>query len=365
MNETRLNLIGRLAALPTAPYREDAVGGFIDDFCRRRRLPVKKDGFGNRMVAYGKQYPGPALAFAAHMDHPGFIIESDSVRSSASARFYGGVEEKYFDDARVRVFTPAGPVRAVVKQTRFDKTDQVRHVRLRTEGPVFRGNLAMWDLPPFRVRSGRIYSRACDDLIGCASILCLLDELCRRRIQRKAVAVFSAAEEAGLHGAKALCAAKALPKSTIVISIETSSVLPGVNMGEGAVIRVGDKSRVFDPAVTDFLLDCAQRARSKNPELKYQRKLMDAGTCEASVYQRFGYPVGALCVPLGNYHNRNTRTGRIAPEFVSVPDLDAMIELFLTAVKNAPRIDAFFKRTPPRYKTQTRDLGEFFLKSKA
>jgi hypothetical protein len=35
----------------------------------------------------------------------------------------------------------------------------------------------------------------------------------------------------------------------------------------------------------------------------WQRLLMGAGACEATVFHRAGFPTGALCVAMQNYHN--------------------------------------------------------------
>ena len=47
----------------------------------------------------------------------------------------------------------------------------------RTDATRDFGAFAMWDLPAFELKDGRIYSRACDDLVGCATILALFQRL--------------------------------------------------------------------------------------------------------------------------------------------------------------------------------------------
>lgn len=346
------------AACPTAPFREHHVRAYIEQFCADRDIPVKADAMGNLIAVYGRGFPDTHLAFCAHMDHPGFIIAADSRAKTARAVFYGGVEESYFKNARVRIFTASGPVSARVLSVKPHKPLRRKLVRLFIDGPVSRGDIGMWDVPACQFRSGRIVSRACDDLLGCAAILCLLDELHRKHIRKKVTACFTVAEEAGLHGAKHLCLTAALPKKTCLISIETSAVLLSAKMGDGVVVRVGDRISVFDPSVTAHLLNTAAALHAKDKTFRFQRKLMDAGTCEATVFSRFGYPCGALCIPLGNYHNRNHRTGRIASEFVSAADFLNMIKLFI-ALARAPQTKD--KMSPPRYKPQKGTLGEHFL----
>jgi len=218
----------------------------------------------------------------------------------------------------------------------------------------------MWDLPACRIRGDRLYSRACDDLAGCISVLSLLDELHRRRIRKKVMAIFTVAEEAGFQGAIHLCVKKRIPKNTNLIAIETSSELPTAKIGDGVVIRVGDRRSIFTPGLTAFLTDTAQTLLSRDKTFQYQRKLMDGGVCESMVYNRFGYTNAAVCIPLGNYHNRNRKTKKIAAEYVSLSDLENMVKLFVAIVKNSEKAKHLIKNTPPTYKHTTGKLGEFF-----
>lgn len=357
----RLHQIARdVLNLPTVPFREEAVRQHIINFCAQRNITTKRDDVGNIIAVYGPGHKNSVFAFGAHMDHPGFIAAGDSRADRLNALFYGGVEEKYFKNTDVRFFTEAGPVKGTVVKTQKNRNKRGLLVQIRVQGRVQKGDAGMWNLPAFRVRGDRLYSRACDDLVGCVSILALLDELYRSRIQKKVMAVFTSAEEAGLQGAKHLCTQRAIAKNVRVVAIETSSVLPSVRMGDGVVIRVGDRSSVFTPGLTAFLLDCAKRIQSADKTFRYQRKLMDAGTCESTVYDRFGYLNAAVCIPLGNYHNRNVRTGRIASEYVSLSDLETMVRLFLTIVHNSAGADAFVRQKPPRYRRHDGAMGEFF-----
>ncbi len=360
MGRKLVDLSKGLLRNPTAPYREQFVRAYIMDFCRQRNIAVKTDDVGNLIATYGKQYKNTVFTFAAHMDHPGFLIEKDSLRKRTTALFYGGVAESYFKKAQVKIFTANGSVKAQVIRTQFDLKKRFRKVSLRTEGDVKAGDFGMWDLPACRIRGDRLYSRACDDLVGCVSVLALLDELHRRKIRKKVQAVFSVAEESGLHGAKHLCITKQIAKSANIIAIETSSELPSAKMGDGVVVRVGDASSVFTPALTAFLTMTARDMRATDKAFKFQRKLMDGGSCESTVYNRFGYTNAAVCIPLGNYHNQNRRTGKIAAEYVSLSDLGNMVTLFLAVIKNGEKAKAFLKPKTPAYKKKNGKLGEFF-----
>lgn len=360
MNSHLLEIVQQMLNQPTAPYREAAVSRCIFDFCRARGIRIQQDSAGNLTAVYGDSYPDSKLAFAAHMDHPGFIIEKDSHRKRTTALFYGGVEDAYFPSAGACIFCRSQIVKAKITKTQFDKRFRRHRVRLHLSADVQQGAVGMWDLPACRIHGSRLYSRACDDLIGCASILALLDLLVRRRIRKKATALFTVAEEAGLHGAKHLCCSRRLDKNLRIISVETSAALPAAKMGDGVIVRVGDRTSTFSPALTAFLLEAAKRAKSKDKSFQYQRKLMDAGTCEATIYSRFGYTAAAVCIPLGNYHNRNVRTGRIAAEFVSLSDLENMLKLFAACIQHCFEAEKFLHAAPPVYHKTAGRHGEFF-----
>jgi endoglucanase len=104
-------------------------------------------------------------------------------------------------------------------------------------------------------------------------------------------------------------------------------------MGDGVIVRVGDRTAIFDDAATAAL--CQAASEEKVP---FQRCLMSGGTCEATAYQLYGYRSAGLCVALGNYHNCGPNE-QIAPEFVSVADVEAMVRLMTFASMNEASAD--------------------------
>jgi putative aminopeptidase FrvX len=119
-------------------------------------------------------------------------------------------------------------------------------------------------------------------------------------------------------------------------------------MGEGVVVRVGDRTSVFDDAATAVLAKVAADAR-----IPHQRKLMSGGTCEATAYQLYGYRTAALCVALGNYHNCGP-DHQIASEYVSVDDVAGMVQLMTRVATEAPPTDP---HAALREKLETRAAG--------
>jgi len=119
-----------------------------------------------------------------------------------------------------------------------------------------------------------------------------------------------------------------LPRKAVFVSLEASSEKAGAPLGAGVVVRVGDRTSVFDPRVTAHMRIMAERLQERfGPKgLAYQRKLMDGGTCEATVLSAYGYRAGALCIPLRNYHNHGP-DGSVATEAIHLDDYLGLVRL--------------------------------------
>ena len=110
-----------------------------------------------------------------------------------------------------------------------------------------------------------------------------------------------------------------------------------MKMGGGVILRVGDRTSVFDSRAMRFLGMVA--AELRDGRFPVQRALMSGGTCEATAFQEFGYQTGAVCVALGHYHNRGPGNS-IRAEFVSASDACGMVELLVAAARALPRFEA-------------------------
>ncbi|MCA1659170.1 MAG: hypothetical protein LC642_01315 [Verrucomicrobiaceae bacterium] len=292
--EELLNVARALLEQPTAPFHEEAVRDAI--IAQLRECPhvkIEHDACGNMIACYRHRTRArPPWAFAAHMDHPGWVRAENG-----DWRFLGSVAERFLVNPRKREF----------------------------------GDFAMWDLPAFHLKDDQIHSRACDDLLGCAEIICLFRELEAAKADVHCLGVFTRAEEVGFWGAIQLARAGRLPKSIRVFSLETSAPRGGAEIGRGPIVRVGDRLSIFDSGETARLMNVA--ASNKIP---VQRCLLDGGSCEASAYQLYGYRSVAASIGLGNYHNC-APDGTIQCEFVSVEDYANMVRLCLAVVTEATK----------------------------
>lgn len=318
-------------ALPTAPTREQAVADRVTRFVESKGLSVRRDRWGNLLVHYrlGDALPRPP-AFCAHMDHPGFVAGQALNDGAQEAEWRGSVPLEVFVGSRVRFRTETGWTRGVVVEASEDyPRGAFRAVRVRLKRPAPPGGVGMWDFPDPTVRGARIYARGHDDLAGVAAICCLIEDLVRRKVETEVYALFTRYEEGGLFGAIGACKSRTLPKKCVVYALETSMALANARLGDGVVVRVGDRTSIFTPWVTAHAVATAQNLAKRRKGFRYQRRLMDGGTCESSVYCAFGYDAGGLCLPLGNYHNVNRARGTLGPEYIDVNDLEGLILLML------------------------------------
>jgi len=303
MNRRKLlPVLRHIVSRPTAPFHEQAVAEAILGFLKELpHVTVRADKHGNLIARYeraGAKAAGPPAAryaFAAHMDHPGWVrADGEALGPVAQLpgekhpmQFLGGVPEACLANPHVRGY----------------------------------GRFAMWDLPEFRIEDGLIHARACDDLVGCAVIVAMFMELEETGAEGACVGLFTRAEEVGFIGAMKLAASGLVPEDLTIISLETSSERPPAKIGDGPILRVGDRSSIFDSAATAALAQIAAESH-----IPVQRCLMAGGTCEATAYQLYGYRSAALCVALGNYHNVDPDK-KIAAEYVSFSDVQGLVRL--------------------------------------
>ena len=363
MENRMLSLAQQFLQLPTAPFREHFIIEFIEQFCLERKISLRKDSFGNLIATSGESTKNTAvtkLAFVAHMDHPGFIAEKNSRTNKCTALFYGGWDPTEFQAAPIRFYSDKNKsVSAIALRWEKSVVNMAWRAYLTVDGPIRKGDLGMWDFNPCKIKKGILYSRWCDDSIGCILLLSLLDYFKSEKTTIPFNTIFTRAEEPGLHGAKHICIENLLQKNTVPISVETSRELPVAKIGDGVIIRVGDARTIFTPEITEKIVFIAKELKTSNSSFAFQRKLMDGGQCEGTVFSSFGYKTGALSIPLGNYHNRNFTKKTTEPEYVSIQD---MTNAFLLMKEMIEKTNAFsFKKVvTPDYKKIEGVLGETF-----
>ncbi len=348
-----------LTGVPTATGREHGVVAWVERWCAARAgVTLSSDAAGNLLLwkgEPGEPGSGPVL-FTAHMDHPAFVVEAvlrddealgETVGEAAlRLSFRGGVLDPYFKDGRITVWARDG---RRLRATLVDSGPQSPTTGFRDcvadldgridAGAVAPGDIATWDLPGPEVIEGLAHAPACDDLAGVAAALAALDVLLGVETPAPVGVLLTRAEEIGFVGAIAACKQGTIPPDARVLALETSRSYAESPIGGGPIVRVGDRSWTFSPALTGAVAkvcESMETARKGGARpFRWQRRLMPGGTCEATCYGAYGLNATCLCLPLGNYHNMGSldavqagdaSIAKAAREVVSVADFEGLVD---------------------------------------
>ena len=347
--EYALRSLAALGRLPAVSYYEHRGADYVKSACGQAGLVVRVDRWGNVLATRpGADTDAPGLAFVAHLDHPGFeAVSYDG--GYLLCRALGGVPPGALrSGTAVQLITdddPGGtsPFRRIrgsviagvpVSEDAHDTPTRDRAVLVDAEERVENLPCAVvFDLPDFDLDGSMIRMRALDDLAGCAAVLALLSASTEFETPGAVHGLFTRAEEVGLVGARLAAADGLLPKSTIVISVESSRTLPGAEIGRGPVIRVGDARTTFDADAEAYLATARDRLASAG-EFRSQRQLMSGGVCEATAFSAFGYRTTGMAFPLANYHN-GSPGGSVAAESIALADFAGGVSLLAEAARLA------------------------------
>ncbi len=336
---------------------------FVENWAaaRKNRVAVQRDRFGNLLVRQRRAKPRgrKPIFVTAHMDHPAFVVTStkaEGTRALVSLEFRGWVAPPYFRGARLEIFDRAARkayeavIESVDSRVDFPRKPFVT-VTARLAQPsalrrITAGSIARWKLPKAEVKRDILHSHACDDVAGVAVALLAFERIVRISGLGHVSLLLTRSEEIGFVGAIGAAKSGIIPKSARLICLETPRSFPYDSpVGGGPIVRVGDKTSVFSPGLTNQISAIAADCARRDPTFKYQRKLMAGGTCEATTFAAYGFPSACLCMPLGNYHNMQDIDGvlagrvpaRIGREFISIDDALGLIDLLELVAR---RLDA-------------------------
>ena len=121
----------------------------------------------------------------------------------------------------------------------------------------------------------------------------------------------------------------------------------GARIGQGPVIRLGDRKTLFDSIVTSRLDEAAATLIRKEKNFKVQRRIMNGGTCEATPFNLHQIKASGIAIPLGNYHNQRP-DGKPGAEFIDLRDVERAVQLcvefFRQSAKNIDPIKDYMKK---------------------
>ncbi len=334
-------LIKEIFDCPTAPFREHWVSEKIESLLKKKRIPYFFDIYGNLYAGARsiKTIPKNSFCFMAHMDHPGFHIDGPVSSSSKSttyrATWYGGAPFKKMRNAAVRIHSPENPNRhhlgRIIKLHPSTKGSRGRkiEIRLNSKTELDKNSFGAFAFHPYRFQGDRISARVCDDLAGVVIALGALFDTLK---SKKTIAIFTRAEEVGFVGCWAMLKQAKLQKTLRFVSLEASKHLQDARLGKGPVIRLGDRSTLFNSKLTHYMWVVAEGLKKKKRSFKYQRRVLDGGSCEATALGIFKYNACGISVPLLNYHNDGPNAP--GPEIISFKDVQNARELCTSMIRN-------------------------------
>lgn len=355
-------LLFRILTQPSAPFREEHVYRAVSEHLRQQKVPHFFDRAGNLVIGaahlaeykriLAKRSKEPLRVFIAHTDHPGFHGAEWTSDTELKITWHGGSPTHHLEGARVWLADDTGVVtegtlvtphmakhgKAIETALIALPTANLRHKHPRaTElygGFAFRS--AYW------VDGETVYTKAADDLVGSFAIVDTACRLWEEKSPDRAnfIGLLTRGEEVGFIGCLAHLEEGHLQRAkrdVICVSLETSRMLPGAESGRGPVVRLGDKSTVFDSGALRTFIGIAMKAL---PEA-HQKRVMDGGTCEGTAATAYGLKTIAISIPLGNYHNQSFEGGPDsrgangpAPEFVHLKDVAGMLTLCREIVRS-------------------------------
>lgn len=351
LESNAIEILSELGKFTATTYWEDGPSKYLADRSRSTGLEVSSDDWGNVLATKkGSDPDAPGIAFVAHTDHPGYEVVAQDGDELTLKTFGGLGVAAGRAGTKVLVISEAGErVSATITGADQAETDSEKarqaagwigidtvYAKLDDPSAASLGDLprpVVPDLPDFTLEDGLIYMRAADDLAGCAAVMAALESMAHEPTKGNVYGMFTRGEEIGLIGARLAAEHELVPRNTVVVSVETSSVLPGAEIGDGVVIRTGDRAATFDNEAEAYLVAAAQKIKSIAPDFKVQRQLMSAGGCEAAAFKAFGYAVTGTAFPLGAWHNRGE--SGVEPEFISKDDFVGGARLIAEAAKLA------------------------------
>jgi endoglucanase len=360
-----LKILHEVCSLPTAPFVEDAVIAYARQFAKERRISIRADDAGNLLLELrGKKRGAPRWVYTAHMDHPGFVADRMVDSTTLAATFRGYVFAEYLPGEKVRFFSQGKEITGQVISAKGDKkTNRAASALIRVKQAVARGSAGMFDQGTSRLKGKRFLSRAIDDLGGLSAALEMLDQLAKNPPACTIAVLLTRAEEEAFIGAIAACLKPQLiRKSDYLIAIETSAMQPYARQADGCIIRVGDRTSIFNSSLSYFITEVAERLKRRDKKFLYQRALMPGGTCEATVYDMYGYHAGSICVPLGNYHNMDREKKTIGPEYIDIDDWRNMVKLFVAVARSGHEYQGGLAALQAKIEKRFRSLEKFLYR---
>ena len=282
-----------------------------------------------------KKGTGPKVALFAHMDEIGLMVVAIEEDGSLRLGNVGGVDPRILPACRVWVHgkeklfgtigaLPPHLMKAEDQKQNYRREDLYVDVGLPAEKVrelVRVGDIVTFNVPSTPLLNGQFSAKTMDDRACVTMLVETAERLRKLQCDADVYFVGSTQEEVGLRGAKT-AAWSIDPDYGIAVDVTSEDGIPGAKhtasslAGQGAAVKVMDRSVICHPEMVNLLMELAQKQG-----IPAQRDVIQAGGTDAgAIHQtRSGVCTGGISIPC-----RYTHT---PCEMVCAADVEACVEL--------------------------------------
>lgn len=342
MNQETLELFRQLTELPGASGNEHAVRAFMKEQLSQYADEVVQDRLGS--IFGVKKGNGPVVMVAGHMDEVGFMITSITDNGMLRFQPLGGWWNQVLLAQRVQIITENGPVIGVIgsipphllSEEQRKKPMEIKNMLIdigaddREDAERIGIKPGQFAVPicPFTplANQKKILAKAWDNRYGCGLAIELLKEVKDETLPNTLYSGATVQEEVGLRGAQT---AANMIKPDIFFALDASPAndMSGDKnqfgqLGQGALIRIYDRTMVTHRGMREFVLDTAE-----SNQIPYQFFVSQGGTDAGRVHlSNEGVPSAVIGICSRYIHTHAS--------MIHVDDYQAAKELLIKIVRS-------------------------------
>lgn len=347
MNSETRELFKTLTELPGAPGNEHEVRKFMKQELEKVSDELIQDNLGSVFGVKHGDENGPRIMVAGHMDEVGFMVTQITDNGMLRFQPLGGWWNQVLLAMRVEIIAGEQRIPGVVgsipphllSEELRSKPMDIKNMLIDIGADNKEDALAIGIRPgqqiipfsPFTPMANdkKIMAKAWDNRYGCGLAIELLRELKDEKLPNELFSGATVMEEVGLRGAQT---AANLIKPDLFFALDASPANDANGnknefgqLGQGALLRIHDKSMVTHRGMREFILDTAE-----THNIPYQYFVSAGGTDAGRVHTaNEGIPSSVIGICSRYIHT--------AASIVHTDDYAAAKELLTKLVKSADR----------------------------
>lgn len=322
-------LIRKLTTISSPSGREEQIRNIIREEIKNYCDEVKEDTLGNLIAI--KRGGETKIQFAAHMDEIGMIVTDIDEKGFLRFGNVGGVSPHRLFGQRARFQNGTIGVFGAekidnIKDLTLDKLylDIGASSEKEAKEKVSIGDIATY-YHEFSDLGERVIAKSLDNRIGCAVLIEAMKRVTNP--QNDLFCTFTVQEEVGLRGART-SAFGIEPDLGIAIDVTSTGDTPecermAVKLGQGAAIKIKDRSLITHPQVRDLLTTL-----SEENSIPHQFEVLPFGGTDSGAIHltRAGVPAGVISIPCRYVHSPS--------EMIDLKDVEAAVRLAVAVMEN-------------------------------